>query len=172
MSVALSHERCLFLHIDGLVKGDQEPPQLDVLRQTIALTSCPNHLIKRDYIDNNVLADIIKLISVPLLEVRRKILLLSGAYLEHQLTAVSLEALAEGFHVHLLCDCIVASDKKMFQVLQLRLLQAGCVPTSLEQFLYLWQMIETDEVKRAQFQSLIGKCQKLRRSRLSRPGLS
>jgi hypothetical protein len=72
----------------------------------------------------------------------RRILLLSGAFLEEQVTLCALEALVEGFDVHLLCDLMSARDHRLKPVLLLRLFQAGAVPSSLRQFLYRWQAAE------------------------------
>ncbi len=65
-------------------------------------------------------------------------LLLAGGYLEDNVTAVCLEALARGFDVYMLADNIVARDDAYQQLLLQRLFQAGAVPTTLKQFLYQW----------------------------------
>ena len=75
---------------------------------------------------------------------KQNILLVSGAYLEEQISVCVLEALAVGFDVHLLCDVITARNTRIGPTLNLRLLQAGAVPSCLEQVVYMWQSCETE----------------------------
>ncbi len=92
---------------------------------------------------------------------RRMRLLIAGEYLEFGVTVVGLNALAEGYDVHLLADLISVSDRKNRTVHWQRLVQAGAVPTTMAQVLFEWGMTEKDlviikdvEFAAAQFRSL------------------
>jgi hypothetical protein len=76
----------------------------------------------------------------------RTCLLIAGQFLEDEITVFSLEALVEGFDVHLLSDVIVAREVLAARVSELRLFQAGVVPTSLRQLLYQWLVVEEQQL--------------------------
>jgi hypothetical protein len=76
----------------------------------------------------------------------RRFVLMSGAYLEEEISFSALRGLAEGFDIHLLADTIVARNKRLFQTHLLRLFQAGTVPTTLMQSLHFWS-VETINVR-------------------------
>ena len=69
---------------------------------------------------------------------RRNRVLIAGAYLEEQLTVCALHSLALGFEVFLLKDFIVARNSTHMQAFDMRLFQAGTVPTTLRQLVYEW----------------------------------
>jgi hypothetical protein len=85
---------------------------------------------------------------------RRSVLLVAGAFLEDQVSVCALEALVEGFDVHPLCDLFSARDRGLVPVLQLRLFQAGVVPTSMQQMLYVWHAAEEDGYAAAELKRL------------------
>ena len=81
--------------------------------------------------------------------------MLAGSNLEQQITVLALEALAEGFDVHLLNDLISTTDQLTAPVLQQRLVQAGAVPSTLRQFIYLWRSAEIDRSALTTLQELL-----------------
>ncbi len=95
------------------------------------------------------------------LGLRRLRLLVAGDCLEYRVTVVGLNALAEGYDVHLLADLISVWDRKNKTVHWQSLVQAGAVLTTMSQVLYEWGMTEKDlltikdlESAAAQFQNL------------------
>jgi hypothetical protein len=138
------HLQCMLLHVDH---GVEDKRSADLSRYLSIVTStidCPLHRLSSKWIDNATLSalfvDLKRSFSGP----RRNTLLVCGSHLEDQVTVCSLEALLEGFDVHLLCDMISARDNRLKPVLLLRLFQAGVVPSSLQQFLYMWLGSETE----------------------------
>jgi nicotinamidase-related amidase len=71
-------------------------------------------------------------------------LLIAGADVESHITFLTLRALAEGFDVYLLSDLMASRDRQFTRIFQLRLFQAGAVPTTMTQFLLEWQTAESD----------------------------
>ena len=65
-------------------------------------------------------------------------LLLAGNFLEEQITIGALHALYLGFEVFLLKDFAVPKNIDHMQVYDMRLIQAGVVPSTLHQLLYEW----------------------------------
>ena len=78
-----------------------------------------------------------------------------GAYFEEQVTAFTLEALAEGFDVQLMSDLLVSRYAHLRNNFEFRLFQAGAVPTSLSQALFLWHSVEVDAGMFSLLQQLI-----------------
>ena len=74
----------------------------------------------------------------------RNRLLIAGADVESHITFLTLRALAEGFDVYLLSDLMASRDRKFLNIFQMRLFQAGAVPTTMGQFLLEWQTAESD----------------------------
>ena len=74
----------------------------------------------------------------------RNRLLIAGADIESHITFLTLRALAEGFDVYLLSDLMASRDRQFTRIFQLRLFQAGAVPTTMGQFLQEWQTAESD----------------------------
>jgi hypothetical protein len=76
------------------------------------------------------------------LEPRRQRLLIAGSYFEEQITVCALHTLALGFEVFILKDFVVARDPGHFHAFDMRLFQAGVVPTTLRQLIYEWLSFE------------------------------
>jgi hypothetical protein len=155
MSAIAAHVRCMFLHLDNEVGSARACQLTKILINTSSLFKCPIRKFAMDWIgpdDLTVLLDDLKRCAKT---EDRRILLVSGAYLEDQVTVCVLEALIEGFDVHLLCDLISARDQRLKPVLLLRLFQAGAVPSSLRQFLYMFQAAEGNRSEVDSFKKLL-----------------
>lgn len=74
----------------------------------------------------------------------RNRLLIAGADVESHITFLTLRALAEGFDAYLLSDLMASRDRQFTRIFQMRLFQAGAVPTTMSQFLLEWQTAESD----------------------------
>jgi hypothetical protein len=135
----------MFLHVDHGVEDSRNVNVFKYLSAVKSTVNCPLHHVSSKWIDSKSLADLISDLKRSMSDSKRNALLVSGMHLEDQITVCSLEALIEGFDVHLLCDIISARDIKLKPVLLLRLFQAGAVPSSLRQFLYMWLAAETEE---------------------------
>ena len=144
MTAMTSRFKCMFLYVDHGIEDASNKGIFQYLRTIASTTSCPLHSISSQWIDNNALSSLINDLKRSLSEPKRSILLICGSQLEDQVTVCSLEALFEGFDVHLLCDMISARNEKLKSMLLLRLFQAGAVPSSLRQFLYMWLATEAD----------------------------
>jgi hypothetical protein len=145
MSAIASRQKCMILHVESGENGSQNVRILEFLTTVATEAKCPLHHISSLWIGPDTLTNIMGELKRLSSNGGRSILLVSGHYLEDQIAVCGLEALMEGFDVHLLCDLILARDVKLKPVLLLRLFQAGAVPSSLRQFLYMWQAAETDQ---------------------------
>jgi hypothetical protein len=155
VSAIASHIQCMFLHLDNEAESVRNSQLTKILVETASLFKCPLRHFSMEWIGPQDLAFLLKDLELRAKAEDRRILLISGAYLEDQVTVCALEALVEGFDVHLLCDLISARDHRLKQVLLLRLFQAGAVPSSLRQFLYMWQAAEEDRNVVDSFQKLL-----------------
>ena len=84
----------------------------------------------------------------------RNRLLIAGVDVESHITFLALRALAEGFDVYLLSDLMASRDRQFTRIFQMRLFQAGAVPTTMRQFLLEWRTVESDAVLADQLQML------------------
>jgi hypothetical protein len=144
MVAIASRQSCLMLHLDTDETDAQNLPILGFLKDIESETKCPLCHVISMWIGPEELVGIIDKLKQLAVGTSRNMLLVSGHYLEDQVTVCCLEALMEGFDVHLLCDLISARDSFLAPVLQQRLFQAGAVPSSLRQFLYLWHAAEIE----------------------------
>jgi hypothetical protein len=144
MTAIASRHKCILLHVESETVDLLHMRNLRFLTEVSAKTNCPLHHVTSTSLGLTELANIIEILKQVACDGRRSMLLVSGCYLEDRVTVCVLEAIAEGFDVHLLCDFILARDPLLAPVLQHRLFQAGAVPSSLRQFLYLWQTAELD----------------------------
>ncbi len=151
----MSDLQCLFLHVYHGVEDAYNNDVSKYLSAVASATSCPLHRMSLQWIDRIALSKLIDNMKRSVSGSKRTALLICGSHLEDHVTVCSLEALLEGFDVHLLCDLILARDVKLKPVLLLRLFQAGAVPSSLRQFLYVWQAAETDQCKREVLHELL-----------------
>ena len=145
MTAMMSHLQCVFLYVDHGADDDHNKHVFKFLSDAASVTNCPIHRMSMQWIDKVALSALMQDLNHFDSRAKRTALLICGSYLEDQVTICSLEALLEGFDVHLLCDIISARDVKLKPVLLQRLFQAGAVPSSLRQFLYMWQVAETDQ---------------------------
>ena len=158
MTAIIPHAKCFVL----FVGNDDHPPKEQyvserLLREIGAKLSIPIEVLNSNWISKlklELLFKTIKNISAP---DNRTCLLIAGAYLEDQITVCTLEALAEGFDAHLLTDLITARDQGFTQTLLFRLFQAGAVPSTLKQFLYLWSAAEVGEREQTAVRQVIQK---------------
>jgi hypothetical protein len=135
----------MLLHVDPGVRDARYLSADRHLSVTAATINCPLHRLSSTWIDNSELSNLMLDLKNSSSGLKRKVLLIGGSHLEDQVTLCSLEALLHGFDVHLLCDIVLARDLKLKPVLLMRLFQAGAVPSSLRQFLYMWQTAENDQ---------------------------
>lgn len=84
----------------------------------------------------------------------RSRLLIAGADTETHVTFLALRGLAEGFDVFLLSDLIATRDRRFESLFQMRLFQAGVVPTTMVQVLEEWGAAETDPTIAERIRSL------------------
>ena len=89
---------------------------------------------------DHIIRELVKLMGSE----NRNRLLIAGADIESHITFLTLRALAEGFDVYLLSDLMASRDRQFTRIFQLRLFQAGAVPTTMGQFLSEWQTTESD----------------------------
>lgn len=82
-------------------------------------------------------------------------LLLGGGDIENELSVIALLALSMGADVHLLLDTSTSSDARTRKLAEMRLFQAGIVPTSLQQLLYQWSVLSGDEETRQKTTTLL-----------------
>jgi hypothetical protein len=155
VSAIASHVRCIFLHLDNEVGPDRNCQMTKILFETSSLFKCPMRQFSMEWIGPQDLATLFDDLKISAKVEDRRILLISGAFLEDQVSVCALEALVEGFDVHLLCDLISARDHRLKPVLLLRLFQAGAVPSSLRQFLYMWQVAEENRSEAESFKKLL-----------------
>jgi hypothetical protein len=172
VSAILTPERCIFLQLGPARRVETDLFQDILLQKASRLSGCPHLKRDIDYIDQAAVKSMIDGSTSPHDRQLRKTVLLCGSYLEYQVSTVALQALGEGLDVHLLCDCITGSDPALTSILLLRLWQAGVVPSSLQQVLYLWQVQEQSSDRRKAMQDLVAECAEVRRCRCARPGLS
>jgi hypothetical protein len=155
VSAIASHVQCMFLHLDNELGSSRNCQMTKILLETSTLFKCPIRQFSMEWIGPQDLATLFDDLKICAKAQDRRILLVSGAFLEDQVTVCALEALVEGFDVHLLCDLISARDHRLKPVLLLRLFQAGAVPSSLRQFLYMWQAAEGDRSAVESFKKLL-----------------
>jgi hypothetical protein len=155
VSAIASYVQCIFLHLDNEVAPIHNCQLIKILVETSSLFNCPIRQFSIEWIGPRDLATLIDDLKACAKAEDRRILLLSGAFLEDQVTVCALEALVEGFDVHLLCDLISARDHRLKPVLLLRLFQAGAIPSSLRQLLYMWQAAEENRNAVESFKKLL-----------------
>ena len=155
VTAMMSHLQCIVLQVDHGIEDAQNKGISKYLSAVASATNCPIHRLSLQWIDNAALSTLIGELKRSAAGSKRTALLICGSHLEDQVTVCSLEALLEGFDVHLLCDIISARDAKLKPVLLQRLFQAGAVPSSLRQFLYMWQTAETDQQMSETLRSLL-----------------
>jgi hypothetical protein len=104
MVAIASRQSCLMLHLDTDETDAQNLPILGFLKDIESETKCPLCHVISMWIGPEELVGIIDKLKRLAVGTSRNMLLVSGHYLEDQVTVCCLEALMEGFDVHLLCD--------------------------------------------------------------------
>ena len=144
MQPIVSIKQCLIATIDDGDPGRRLKAGLDFLTEVSTKIACPILHYSSKWYGRDEMIGYMHELKRSRSPQNGGCLLLAGNHLEQQITVLALEALAEGFDVHLLNDLISAHDKHRSATLQLRLIQAGAVPTTLRQLLYLWRYSEAD----------------------------
>ena len=155
MSAIAPLERCLILDLKGRTSGTEVPTKSDFISRVGREIGCPVYLPARPWLAQDDVTHLLLEMKRAPENIDRGCLLVAGAYLEDQVTAYSLQALAEGFDVYLLTDMVVARQESSARALEFRLFQAGVVPSTMLQFLCLWRAAESDEARLAKLKQLL-----------------
>lgn len=145
MSPNFSHQQCIMLHVDCEDADGRMVCPVGKVARAAEVTGCPLLVSQSLWMTRQDVDKIFGDVKLSLGVDNRTRLLLSGAYLEEQITLCALEALAIGFDVHLLYDQIKARTARLEPVHKLMLFQAGAVPSSLQQILYMWHATERQQ---------------------------
>lgn len=151
----------MFLDVDGRRDDTEHAVRTDLIAQVAKVANCPIQRSVKKWMQTSDIEHLLGELKNQLYDGNRNILLLSGAYLEDQITLCALEALAMGFDVNFLCDFITARDPRLEPSLKFRLIQAGAVPSSLCQMLYMWQATESDRAIANSLRELLIQCDKI-----------
>jgi hypothetical protein len=85
----------------------------------------------------------------------RCLLLLTGFWLEHQIVATTLHALADTYEVYIVLDATPARSQGAARLSQDRLIQAGATPVTTSQVVHEWALESLDISKRAALNALL-----------------
>jgi nicotinamidase-related amidase len=85
----------------------------------------------------------------------RSILILAGLWLEHQILAIALHALVDGYDVCVLLDATAARCPHASQPARERLNQAGATPVVTSQVIHEWTIEAPDAAKRVALDLLL-----------------
>jgi hypothetical protein len=157
MSALFSHTSCRGVFVSQhLSSADMLHARHKEFFERVALElGLPFTTLSVAHNETNSLAHAIAEIKAETTLERRPVLLLGGAYLDEFVSLLSLEALAEGYNVHLLVDISISRIPQFARVAEYRLFQAGAVPASLRQLLLQWRAITADSALSAILQKLI-----------------
>lgn len=89
-------------------------------------------------------------------DIRPSSLFIAGAYLEDQISICALNALAAGYDVYLLNDVTIPRDTVHRETFIARLTQAGVVLSTVQQMLYQWLAVETNQDRKHALRELLG----------------
>jgi hypothetical protein len=128
------YKKTTILWVDGRDSHSGDHCSRKLLSDVARLSQCPMHEMSTNWITKTDLHYMVETLK----RSGGSTLAIAGYYLEDQVSLCGLTALAEGFDVHLLCDLTVSRDQSLSATLQSRLFQAGAVPSSLWQFMYMW----------------------------------
>jgi hypothetical protein len=120
VTVIVSHLKCIILHVDHGVESQRSIRVFEYLSEVARATNCPLHRVSSQWIDSVELSTLISALKHSVFGSNRTALLVCSSHLEEQVTVCSLEALLEGFDVHLLCDLTVSRDQFLAPVFKLR----------------------------------------------------
>lgn len=85
----------------------------------------------------------------------RSALVLAGFWLEHQVVAAALHALADSYDVYFVLDASPAKVQAAVQLSQDRLIQAGATPVVVSQVIHEWSLESADASKSAALNALL-----------------
>ena len=85
----------------------------------------------------------------------RSTLVLAGVWLEHQILATALHALADAYHVYFLVDTTFARTQSAQCAARERLVQAGATPIVVSQVIHEWCLEAPDPTARAALVKLL-----------------
>lgn len=85
----------------------------------------------------------------------RTVLLLAGFWLEHQILATALHALADCYDVYVLLDATPPRARPAARSSQDRLIQAGATPVVTSQVIHEWSLESADASRRAALSALL-----------------
>lgn len=155
MGILVEHQDATILLLNkNLLKLPHCVENVQIVQQLTSYTSAKLQVCDVDFLDLSTLKSTVAMLVQEAQQVKRTHLLVGGAYLEEQITILSLHALAEGLDVYILQDMIVARHLKYAQISMMRLCQAGIVPATLSQILYQWAALEPEEERRQKLQEL------------------
>ena len=84
----------------------------------------------------------------------KPVLVLAGFWLEHQVLATALHALANCYDVYILLDATPARERDAARLSQDRLIQAGATPVVTSQVIHEWSAESNDASRRAALSDL------------------
>lgn len=85
----------------------------------------------------------------------RSVLVLAGFWLEHQVVATALHALADSYDVYFMLDASPARMQAAERLSQDRLIQAGATPVVVSQVIHEWSSESADAAKAAALHALL-----------------
>lgn len=85
----------------------------------------------------------------------RSVLVLAGFWLEHQVVATALHALADSYDVYFVLDASAAKMQAAVRLSQDRLIQAGATPVVVSQVIHEWSVESADAAKTAALNTLL-----------------
>jgi hypothetical protein len=129
-------------------------PRLDAVVACAKELNRPVERYRQEFVDAYMLAAIAQKIGEPALNDPRIILLICGTFLEEQISLAAQYMLVTGFEVYLLRGLVVPKSPNHANIYDLRLVQAGAVPTTLQQLVYEWMATEKDEVVRHELKKM------------------
>lgn len=90
-----------------------------------------------------------------LAEQDKSALVIAGFWLEHQVVATALHALADSYDVYLVVDASPAKMRATVRLSQDRLIQAGATPVVVSQVIHEWSLESSDARKTAALNALL-----------------
>ncbi|MBX9588022.1 MAG: isochorismatase family protein [Hyphomonadaceae bacterium] len=85
----------------------------------------------------------------------RPVLVVAGFWLEHEVVATALHALADSYDVYFVLDASPAKMQAAVRLSQDRLIQAGATPVVVSQVIHEWSLGTTDAAKAAALNALL-----------------
>jgi hypothetical protein len=152
LKIAVLDSECQILF---LTAGEENNIQLGTITSICAELDLPLYVCNAVIVDASSLQEIDAKLLPHTGNACRPRLLLAGSFLEEQITLCALRALYVGFEVFLLKDFVVSKNLDHMLVYDMRLFQAGVVPSTLRQLLYEWMSGEERLERRAKMIQLL-----------------